>query len=230
MTISISGTASGKPRTRKLIAARKRAPGRPTADSANLREHLLDAAIACFVRHGIAVTSLRAIATEAGVTPAMLHYYFGDKAQLQQAVIEERLLPTFALMRETLAAAGDDIAALVAAFVRGIGEVVVRYPWLPSLWVREVLCEGGALRELLVRQIAPQLPQMLALRFAAAQKQGTLNPDLDPRLLVVSLVGLTMFPAAGAPIWRQIFDATDLDAAALRNHTLALLDRGIGAG
>ncbi len=93
-----------------------------------------------------------------------------------------------------------------------------------------MLCEGGALRELLVREIAPQLPQMLALRFAAAQRRGTLNPRLDPRLLVVSLVGLTMFPAAGAPIWRQVFDAADLDADALRNHTIALLDHGIGAG
>ena len=125
---------------------------------------------------------------------------------------------TVALMRETLAGAGNDIASLVAAFVQGIADVVERHPWLPSLWVREVLCEGGALRELMVREIAPQLPQMLALRFAAAQKQGALNPGLDPRLLVVSLVGLTMFPAAGAPIWRQVFDATDLDADALREH------------
>jgi AcrR family transcriptional regulator len=191
---------------------------------------LLDAAIACFARHGIAATSLRAIATEAGVTPAMLHYYFGDKPQLQQAVIEERLLPATAQLRETLAAAGDDIAALVAAFVRGIGDVIARHPWLPSLWVREVLCEGGALRETMVQKIAPQLPLMMAQRFAMAQKKGQLNPDLDPRLLMVSLVGLTMFPAAGAPIWRRIFDADDLDADALRLHTLALLDRGIGVG
>lgn len=215
---------------RKPPAPRKRAPGRPTGDSADIRARLLDAAIACFVRHGIAATSLRAIATEAGVTPAMLHYYFGDKPQLQQAVIDERLLPATAMLRDILAAAGDDIAALVAAFVRGIGEVVARHPWLPSLWVREVLCEGGALREVMLQKIAPQLPRMLAQRFAAAQKKGKLNPDLDPRLMVVSLVGLTMFPAAGAPVWRRIFDADDLDADALRMHTLALLDRGIGVG
>jgi hypothetical protein len=71
---------------------------------------------------------------------------------------------------------------------------------------------------------------VLAQRFAAAQRDGGLNPDLDPRLLVVSLVGLTLFPAAGAPIWRQFFEADDLDADALRDHTIALLDRGIGAG
>ena len=208
----------------------RRLPGRPAGDGPDLREHMLNAAIACFSREGIAATSLRAIAIQASVTPALLHYYFGDKAQLQQAVVEERLMPAFASLREPLLRAGDDVAALVAAFVRGIGELVALHPWLPSLWVREVLCEGGALRELLLTRVAPQLPHLLAQRFSAAQRAGQLNRDLDPRLLVVSLVGLTLFPAAGAPIWRQFFDADDLDAEAMRLHTIALLDHGIGAG
>ena len=214
----------------KSVRDEARKPGRPAGDAPDLRARMLDAAIACYVREGIAATSLRAIAAEASVTPALLHYYFGDKAQLQQAVVEERLMPAFASLREPLLRAGDDVAALVAGFVRGIGELVARHPWLPSLWVREVLCEGGALRELLLTRIAPQLPRLLAQRFAAAQRNGGLNPDLDPRLLVVSLVGLTLFPAAGAPIWRQFFEADDLDSDALRDHTIALLDRGIGAG
>jgi len=182
------------------------------------------------VRQGIASTSLRAIATEAGVTPALLHYYYGDKAQLQAAVVGERLMPVFAALREALVRSEEDIAGLVAAFVRVTGELMARHPWLPSLWVREVLCEGGALRELVTRQLAPQIPGMLAQRFATAQREGRLNPGLDPRLLVVSLVGLTLFPAAGAPVWRQIFDADDIGPDAMRDHTVALLDRGLGVG
>jgi AcrR family transcriptional regulator len=207
-----------------------RRAGRPSGDAPDLRQRLLDAAIACFVRQGIAATPLRAIALEAGVTPALLHYYFGDKAQLQAAMVEERLLPAFQSLGASLQAADGDVAGVVAAFVRGVGDIAVRHPWLPALWVREVVCEGGALRGLLVERMAAQLPQALAQRFAAAQQAGQLNPDLDPRLLVVSLVGLTLFPAAGAPIWRQIFDADDLDAAAMRDHTIALLDRGLLAG
>ncbi len=215
---------------RSAPAAGRRA-GRPVgAGGADLRERLLDAAIACYVRTGITAAPLRAIAAEAGVTPAMLHYYFGDKAQLQQAVVEERLMPVFGELRERLLRADEDVAALVAAVVGGIGAVVARHPWLPALWVREVLCEGGALRELMLSRVGPQLPRLLAERFAQAQRHGQLDPALDPRLLVVSLVGLTLFPAAGAPIWRQFFQADDLDAEALRAHTLALLDRGIGAG
>lgn len=207
-----------------------RRAGRPAGAGPDLRERLLDAAIACFARQGIAATPLRSIAREAGVTPALLHYYFGDKAQLQEAMVEERVMPALGTLRERLLAQGDEVAGVIAAFVGGMDEVVARHPWLPALWVREVLCEGGALRPLLLDRIAPQLPRLLAQRFAEAQRAGRLNPDLDPRLLVVSLVGMTLFPAAGAPVWRQMFDATDLDAAAMREHTITLLDRGAGAG
>ena len=228
-----------KPRIRTPAPPRKRSPGRPSgkrtpADAAAVRMQLLDAAIACFVRKGIAATSLREIAAEAHVTPALLHYYFGDKAQLQAAVVDEKLLPALAQLREPLEQAGGDVAALVAGFVAGIGRIAIAHPWLPPLWVREVLCEGGALRDVLFEHVGPAIPRMMATRFAAAQADGGLNPDLDPRLLMVSLIGLTLFPIAGAPVWRRLFAADpsagaepSLDFETLRRHTLALLDRGL---
>ena len=219
------------PRIQPKPAKPKRRAGRPTAEGPDLRERLLDAAVTCFVRAGIAATSLRSIAREAGVNPALLHYYFGDASQLREAVVEERFMPAFAAVREPVLQAGalqGDVRPVIAAFVRGVGDTVARHPWLPALWVREVLCEGGALRTLVVERLASQIPRVLAARFAQAQHEGQLNPGLDPRLLMVSLIGLTLFPAAGAPIWRQIFQSDDIDADALRDHTLALLDRGLG--
>ena len=213
--------------TKRAKAGRR--AGRPSGDDLDLRARLLDAAIAQFARVGIGATPLRAIASEAEVTPAMLHYYFGDKPRLVQALVEERLLPALAPLRVQLEQAGSDPRVLIEIFVRGIGEVVARHPWLPPLWVREVLCDGGALREVLFAQAVPGVPQLLARRFAAAQADGRLNADLDSRLLVVSLVGLTLFPAAGAPIWRRAFGAEGLGPEAMLKHTLALLDGGVGA-
>lgn len=214
-------TASSKPK------AGRRA-GRPSGDEPDLRARLLDVAIVQFARAGIGATPLRAIAAGAGVTPAMLHYYFGDKARLVRAVVDERLLPTLAPLRARLEAAGDDPLELIGIFARGIAAAVQRHPWLPALWVREVLCEGGALREVLFARAVPGVPQLLARRFAAAQADGRLNAALDPRLLVVSLVGLTLFPAAGAPIWRRAFNAEALGPEAMLEHTLALLGQGVG--
>lgn len=205
-----------------------RRPGRPRAVDTNQRERLLDAAVECFASEGVAATSLRSIAQRAGVTPALVHYYFGSKEQLLDAFVAERIEPVVQALRESLLAAGDDPRALLAAFVRGMHGLVERFPWWPQLWVREVLTENGALREVLHNLIAPQVTQLLAQSLVAGQKRGAMSADLDPRLLVVSLVGLTLFPLAAEPIWRRVFPAGDLDREVLERHTLALLDHGLG--
>lgn len=207
---------------------RARAPGRPGAGGPELRPRLLDAALACYARQGIAATTLRDIAAHAEVTPALLHYYFGDGQQLRDAVVAERVMPALGGLQARLAGAGASPGTLVRAFVDGVAEVVAAHPWLPPLWVREVLSEGGALRGLLLERVAPALVQALAGRLAAAKATGGLNPGLDPRLVVVSLIGLTLFPAAGAPIWRRVFAADDIGPERMRAHTLALLSAGLG--
>lgn len=208
----------------RAAASRKpRKPGRPAESAGDLRERLLDAALACFAEASIASVPLAAIARRAGVTPALVHYYFQDKPALVQAVAQERLLPAMHGLRDAVSAAPSDLGALVRGFVAGIHAVVAAHPWLPSLWVREVLTEGGALRELMVSQVAPAVPRVMAARLAEARARGELPPGVDPRLLVVSLVGLTLFPLAAQSLWRQFLDAGDVGAAQLQSHTLALL-------
>jgi AcrR family transcriptional regulator len=120
-----------------------RRPGRPRADEANQRERLLDAAVVCFAGEGIAATSLRTIALKAGVTPALVHYYFGAKEQLVDAFIAERVTPVAAALRR-LARSGPR-AARAARGVRARHARRRRaLPWWPALWVREVLNEKGA--------------------------------------------------------------------------------------
>jgi len=72
-----------------------RRPGRPRGQKSGPanREQLMDIALALFARHGFARISLNAIAKEAGVTPAMLHYYFSSREALVEKLIEERFMP-----------------------------------------------------------------------------------------------------------------------------------------
>jgi TetR/AcrR family transcriptional regulator len=205
--------------------AKPRGPGRPNAAAGDPRTELLDAALACFVRRGVAATPLREIANTAGVTPALVNYYFGSKDALVTAILRERLQP--ALSELIAAIQGDTGGDLLEAFVGGVYRTIERHPWIPALWVREILTEGGALREAITSQVAPQLAPALVQRFRAMQAQGALNPDLDPRLLFVSLLGLTLFPLAARPIWSRVFAADDVGTAQLQRHTLALLRRGL---
>ena len=215
--------------TCKTASPKRRAPGRPARTSGDQRDRLLDAAIALFSRQGVSATPLSAIARKARVTPALVHYYFGNRDQLLDALMTERIVPLVARMAATLAETRGEPAALVRAFVATFLRLLADHPWLPPLWVREVLSEGGALREQLMTRIAPQIAPMLAARFAEAQRQGLLNPALDPRLVVVSMIGLTIFPMAAQSIWRRLLDADDVDTDALIRHTLALLGSGLAA-
>jgi len=204
-----------------------RSPGRPANSRGDQRARLLDAAIAIFSRQSIAETSLRAVARRARVTPALVHYYFGNREQLVDALVVERILPLVLVVGGKLAEVGSDPRELVRTFVTAIIGMLAENPWLPPIWVREVLTENGALRERLMTQIAPKIAPELARRLAEAQRVGLLNPGLDPKLAVVSLIGLTIFPLAAQTIWRPLLDARDIDTNAIIEHTLALLGSGL---
>ncbi|WP_286978266.1 TetR/AcrR family transcriptional regulator [Pseudomonas sp.] len=201
--------------------------GRRPADTQLQREDLLIIAAEVFGRCGIKASSLRSIAVEAGVTPALFNYYFGKKSALVSAVAEELLLPKLIEIAKRIEQADQKPDELASVFVREVSAMVISNPWVPPLWVREILCEGGLLREYISGRMAPILPRLLAERFAHAQQHGTLNPSLDPRLLVVSLIGLTLLPFAAGPIWRNVFDNPPISHEQLVNHTLSLLQHGM---
>jgi AcrR family transcriptional regulator len=55
------------------------------------QEHLMEVAIEAFARDGFAKTSLRSIAKEAGVSPALVVHYFGSRDELIQQCISRSL-------------------------------------------------------------------------------------------------------------------------------------------
>jgi AcrR family transcriptional regulator len=63
------------------------------ATSADTKTRILDAAERLFVEHGFEATSLRSLTTAAEVNLAAVHYHFGSKEELFQAVLTRRLDP-----------------------------------------------------------------------------------------------------------------------------------------
>ena len=68
--------------------AKKYGPhGRPPAGkNGDKREHILDSALNLFAGQGIAGTTIAQVAKAAGVTPAMVHYYFTNREGLLDAM------------------------------------------------------------------------------------------------------------------------------------------------
>jgi AcrR family transcriptional regulator len=161
-------------------------PGRPVADpDRDARELLLTAATKLFAEHGVAATSFAAIAKRAGMTPAMVHYYFADRGELLDAVVEERLCPFIAYVWDPVKP-GSDPVELIRGIVERLLAGIERAPWVPSAWMREILNEGGLLRGRVLRRIPVEKVQIVGVAIRAGQAAGTLNPDLDPLLAVFS--------------------------------------------
>ena len=66
----------------------------------NGRELLLEAALRLFAEHGVDAVSIRAVNREAGLGPASVHYHFGTKDELLQAVLRERGVALVADVRD----------------------------------------------------------------------------------------------------------------------------------
>src|SRR5688572_8669011 len=92
-------------------------------DARDTKEQILDAAERLFADEGYGATSLRRILTELGLNPAAIHYHFGGKDEVVEALFARRLGPLNAeRMRRFDEIAGEDRAApdvrrIVDAFV-----------------------------------------------------------------------------------------------------------------
>ncbi|WP_059410437.1 TetR/AcrR family transcriptional regulator [Cupriavidus basilensis] len=207
-----------------------RRPGRPAAGkaaTAGQRGQLLDAATTLFARHGVAATPIRTIAAHAGVTPALVHYYFRDRDQLLDAVVDERLQPLVEQVFAPALADQEDPTAMLVGIATRLIRAAAATPWFPGLWIREIVNAEGQLHERVLQKIALQRAGIVTAHLGAARAAGKLNPGVEPALLMVSLIGLTLLPLATTHIWQRLPGAQGIDPEALARHVGALLAHGM---
>jgi TetR/AcrR family transcriptional regulator len=207
------------PRTRTL----RRSIGRPhPVPGVDARELLLDAAVALFAEQGIAGTTIAEIAVRAGVTPAMVHYYFTNRDRLLDALVRERLQRILTTVWSPVTAS-NEVVPMLRGLVQRILQAVELNPWLPSLWIREIVTEGGQLRSRLLKALPVDYVQHVISIIAAAQRRGEIIPQLEPRLLPVSVIGLTLLPFAASGILQQIPPLRGVGRADIARNAEALL-------
>lgn len=200
-----------------------RSIGRPRQGAGiGARESLLDAAVVLFAERGVAGTTIAEIAARAGVTAAMVHYYFSDRDRLLDAVVEERLLRTIIAVWSPVAETSEAVPML-RGLVRRILKASEVMPWLPSLWLREVLSEGGQLRSRLLKKLPLEYIQHLIGAVTNAQRRGLISPELEPRLVFLSVLGLTLLPLATIRLWKEVPVLQQVNREDVARHAEALL-------
>ncbi len=215
-------------KTRRNPNASPRRPGRRAAaasDSADTRHQLLLAARSEFATHGFRGTTMRRIAERAAVTPAMIHYHFGDKRGLYLAMLQETVGPLLGDL-EQLAASGGAGSLREALF--GYMHQLAHTPELPALLMRDVLATDGVMRETFIRDFAARGAAAMRAILERDFADGRLRRDLDPGLALLSLMSMAVFPFIARPVAQKVLGLAYDDAmiAQLAEHTARLFYTG----
>jgi AcrR family transcriptional regulator len=209
-----------------------RGPGRPLATQApDVRDALLRAARDCIVELGYAAASTKDIARRAGVNPAMISYYFGGKAALAEVSFRATIEPLRERL-DALAEAGDSGAGL-HEFLGAYMTTLAANPSIPKFIVREVLPQNGRFRDIFFKEIVGRGARLLPQAVMAAQRDGAISSELDPRFAAVSTVSIAIFPFLVEDILRDklaLDFSNESTFAAFAEHTQQLMTLGLGAG
>jgi AcrR family transcriptional regulator len=161
----------------KKMSERKRGPRQ---DGVRAREAILGAARRQFAEQGYEGATVRAIARDAGVDPALVAYYFGSKSGLFVESLRLPVNPARAI--EAVVAKGTDELGerLVTRFLHVWDDPVSGEPIISVL--RSAASRPELLREFIERQIVPRLASALE------------GPDAELRAsaLASQMLGLAM--------------------------------------
>jgi hypothetical protein len=93
--------------------------------------------------------------------------------------------------------------------------------------MREILNEGGLLRGRALRRLPYDKVGIVATAIREGQASQTLNPELNPLLVVFSMLGLVMLHMATVGIWAEMFHRKPLSHQAVGRHITGLLLNGL---
>lgn len=204
----------------------ERPRGRPVANGQQgLKTRILDTAEELFAENGYAATSIRRIADQAGVNPALVHYYFDNKKTLLQKVMERSLEP----LGQAIAAIRNGPEASPEVIARLLLSMVARHPNIPRLMTREVLLPGGEMQQYFTENMAPHLGGALPALLSREKSAGRLRPDADPAISAVLIMAVCIFPfiarALAEPVIGINFDDEGIELLGIQ--ITELLKRGM---
>lgn len=149
---------------------------------------ILWSAAKLFAQQGVAQTTTRQIAADAGTTERTLFKHFGSKDALAQAVIAEAVLPHLAPtsldgLRQAIEAHSGSIETWHRALLQARNQALGQAPELTRLLLVELL-RDETLRERFAAQWSEAAWQPLLALFTRLQKDKRLRSDIGADTLV----------------------------------------------
>src|SRR5512139_696740 len=164
--------------------AAPRPRGRPGSSQPAARDQILDALLRLLDAAPLSRPSQRDVAQAAGVSPALVHYHFGDLPGLARCLLQERALPLLQPLLQDLRSHAPTAAAALARFLQKWTALALRHRWLPAC-VLQVPVEADTLKD---------CGATLRAAVAAAQREEAVRRDLPDSYLALLLLSLGLMP------------------------------------
>ena len=168
-----------------------------------------------FLAKGFAGARTTSIAEAAGVTHAMLHYYFRTKAKLFDRVLGEKIR----LLKESLFTSFDYADASLEEIIRNIVErhleFIAANPELPRFLIEEIYSDPERSNVFLqqIERYAPVILQAMQQKINDEAAEGRCRM-VDARMLMLDIASLNIFSYIAAPIVRVALGDLTADAKA----------------
>lgn len=174
---------------------------------------ILQAAEKEFFEKGYAGARTSSIAEAAGVTHAMLHYYFRTKENLFERIVTEKISMLGDII---LKAIGDSDLPLEDRIREGVAQhfdFIASNQELPRFMVNEIVTcpERVRLIENNVKSIANRILDNFQKEIDKYAAKG-LCKRVDARMLLVDIISINAFPFIAAPMIRLVLE-TDSEYA-----------------
>jgi AcrR family transcriptional regulator len=218
------GRGADRARPSGHIAAARHAgaSGYRTTKSELTRERILEAAAVTFRERGFAATRLADIAARAGLQTPSLYYHFASKEELIEVVLSLGVERTFAHVKASVAATGEDPVARLEAAIRAHVEMVLKTGNYSAANLRLYGQMPDDIRRRLQRR-QQSVGRYWNELLRDARDAGAIRADLDLSALRMLILGMLNWTA-------EWFRPGSLTARQLADQaTLVVLD-GIAVG
>lgn len=169
----------------------------------NTEQIILDTARAHFVSNGYAGARMQAIADDAGINKALLHYYFRSKGDLYDRVVDgvlDMLVPKIASALRSDGDFWDRVGRLVDVYV----DTLLDHPEIPVF----IMAELSQKREEFVEKLRSRMVPFEAIAefiqwMHQEMEEGRLR-KVPPHQLMLSVIGMLVFPFMAKPIFQTL--------------------------
>lgn len=197
-------------------------PAKNQRDNKGASEVLLEAASQLMIREGTHDVSLHSIAREAGLTAALVKYYFGSKEGLLVALIERDTARGMKQLRELIDMPIDPVTKMrlhISGVVRGYD----RHPYVLGLFNELLRGSGTTGAEHIKKSFV--LPLMAAQRAIVEEgvRDGYFKP-VDPDHYYFIIIGACQYLFGSRVAFHDIMGGKSVDPVFTKDFTNATVE------